>query len=294
MTITFKQFLDEAVLQRWESEDVELEQAIKVLNQDYKRGIGAIANGAILFRGDRTMSSISFVDTTNSVRTSRDTNNLYQLMFDASKEMQHIPSRTNSLICTTSAAYALDYGTVNVVVPIDGSTVAYCKDHHDIFFTSIRTRLTNGSLSIEGLCYEIENILSDVGLKLDAAEGEFKFTSISEIDRYLTRKNPSEIIKGAESLNQGELMKVLSRCPDNKKFTAMSTALMTPDTLGVGTFRYGAGIDTPQAFTDKGVECWVSGKCAIIPGETFRSIVNTMVEMNMPVHENVIKSLKHL
>ena len=294
MTISFKQFVNEQVLVSWKTEDASLEDAINILNARCKDGLKAIANGTLLFRGDdRPSKNIQFVDTTGSARTSRDTNNIYQLMFDASDKMKNIPSRTNSLICTTSSHYAKTYGDVDVLVPFDGSTVAYSTKVHDIFNTTVVSNVILKRIRISLLSHNIGEIIKRLGFTLP--DNQFNFRDITEIDKFLTNKSPSRILTGfagyTDIFDPGEVLKIVSRCPDDKKFTALSSAIITPEGADVSTFKYGNELTIPKAHSSTGVECWVSGKVAVIPLSIFKSIVETMIRINMPVHKRVIKSL---
>ena len=294
MTISFKQFVNEQVLVSWKTEDASIEDAINILNARCKDGLKAIANGTLLFRGDnRPSKNIQFVDTAGSARTSKDTNNVYQLMFDASDKMKNIPSRTNSLICTTSSPYAKTYGDVAVLVPFDGSAVAYSTKWHDIFATTVVSSVILKRIHMSTLSYNVGEILKRLGFTLP--DDEFDFKDIAEIDKFLTNKSPSKILAGfagyTDFFDAGEVLKILSRCPDDKKFTALSSAIITPEGVDVSTFKYGDELTIPKAHSSTGVECWVSGKVAVIPLSIFKSIVETMIRINMPVHKRVIKSL---
>ena len=145
--ISFKQFIQEPLLEKtlvskaWEVKKLKTKAAIQYLNDHCKDGLAAIANGGVIYRSfikpPGKTGKILMLDSTESKRTSRDSNNLYQLMFDVSKSMADVPSRSSSFICSTSiATVSAMGGSMYAIVPLDGTTIAVSSDD-DIFETSI-------------------------------------------------------------------------------------------------------------------------------------------------------------
>lgn len=137
--ISFKQFLEstqitEATVNPWDVKKIEVDKAIDLLNTHCKQGLRAIKNGGMLYRGFGTRGvaakkhDFQVIDTSNSLRTSRDYDNAYMLLMAAAKHTKDIPNRSNSLICSSSYLTALDYagdGGVKAVIPFDGAKIAY-------------------------------------------------------------------------------------------------------------------------------------------------------------------------
>lgn len=154
--ITFKEFLAEAakkkdklpanVVSKWDKEDLSIEKMIEMVNANCRESLRAIQQpSGLLFRGFNTLPGPKgqpvFLDSSSAFRTSRDSNNIYQLLMDRSPEMQQkgIPSRSKSFICITDRANAAIHGGddgVYVMLPYNGTTVAYTASD-DIFNSSI-------------------------------------------------------------------------------------------------------------------------------------------------------------
>lgn len=154
--ITFKEFLTEAakkkdrlpvnVVSKWGKEDLSIEKMIEMVNANCRESLRAIQQpSGLLFRGFGTLPGPKgkpvFLDSSSAFRTSRDSNNIYQLLMDRSPEMQQkgIPSRSKSFICITDRANAGIHGGDNgvyVMLPYNGTTVAYTASD-DIFNSRI-------------------------------------------------------------------------------------------------------------------------------------------------------------
>lgn len=145
--ITFKQYLEEAIISKWDVKDTSVKKAVEYLNANCKDGLKAIKNNGVLFRGSNlyTEKGFAIIDSSKGARTSRDSNNMYQLMMDNSVALNAFPKRTHSLICTTDANIAASYGNVNIIIPIDGTQLALA-DTNDFFNNQIRSNLYSGDI----------------------------------------------------------------------------------------------------------------------------------------------------
>lgn len=133
MRITFKQFLADSIIKSATYTTLEVQHAVEFLNKNARSGLKSISNGSIMWRGfgyNHIASDEMWtkVDTSTLHRTSRDTNNVYQLLMDNSDLLRDYPSRTKSLFCTTSLHHARDYTTGGkmpyAVIPVDGTKIA--------------------------------------------------------------------------------------------------------------------------------------------------------------------------
>ena len=167
---SFKEFLTntifEAIAVKWDISEKRTDDAIKILNTHCKQGLLAIKKGGLLWRGfgkqlTRSSPDFHFIDTTNSLRTSRDYDNAYMLLMNASKHLSDYPSRSNSLICTTDIQSAQGYSssgaTAWAVIPFDGAKIAYAEGYPD--FNEVSSS---------------KSILSDIGLTDTLAEIHLK------------------------------------------------------------------------------------------------------------------------
>jgi hypothetical protein len=191
---TFKQFLSEAIVKSWSSYNVLTDDAINLLNTHCKDGLKAIANNGLLYRGDKSFSG-DFVslDLSDMVRTSRDSNNLYQLMMDNSTSLSSFPKRSNSLICSTSVTGARNYSTnVYAIIPYD-NTMIVVGEQDDFpetkyasgMFKNISLNDFGYALGGPGTCF-----LSV--LRIDRNAGN-QYTDLAKIDSALSKATPEEI-----------------------------------------------------------------------------------------------------
>lgn len=191
--VSFKQFLTEAAVKKWKVSPLEVKKAIDFLNTNCKDGLAAISNGGIIFRGfgdsiTKTGKSFAQVDATDAVRTSRDTNNVYQLMMDSSPAMADTPKRSKSFICSTSFVASSEYGATYVMVPYDGTQVAVAAVS-DIFKQQIRSSIYSG---------DPENISGDWGAFFVAIgarkNGRGQFVSAADLNAVMAKYTPEELV----------------------------------------------------------------------------------------------------
>jgi hypothetical protein len=186
---TFKQFLAEAVVKSWDVKSVKLEDAINFLNTYCKDGLKAVQNGGLMFRGDSKLTKdFQIIDTTKSLRTSRDSNNAYQLMMDNSTSLTGYPSRSNSLICSSSIWTALEHGEAVVIIPVDGTRVAV-SSKDDFFNVKFKGNRIVGTIDINEF---FENILFFFkGTGVNTKNG--KFQDINAINSAMKNFTPEEL-----------------------------------------------------------------------------------------------------
>lgn len=197
--ITFKQYLSEDVLteamvKKWFSKPVDVETAISVLNSSAKLGLEAIKNGGLIYRGFKGESSpksgFMAFDSSTGKRTSRDTNNLYQLMMGDSKKMTDYPDRSHSFICTTYIGTAEKYGDffgAYVMVPLDGTKIAMSAVD-DIF---------NQQMKIRGFYVGSPDAISDLSkffMSFGAKMNGSKWTDSAQIKAALKGASPEKIL----------------------------------------------------------------------------------------------------
>lgn len=125
------------------TEELSVEQTIEYLNKYCKDGLKAISTGGLLLRGmpKSGIEKMAVVDTSNMLRTSKDSDNFYQLAMDTSPILKNFPKRSNSFICTTSITTASSYGLsdqfhIMLIIPVDGTKVAVANKP-DIFSSKI-------------------------------------------------------------------------------------------------------------------------------------------------------------
>lgn len=209
MSTTFKEFLDqqllEGVAKGWDVEKKSVEEAIALLNKLGKNGLQSIANGSVLWRGwskgVEGKQKFAVIDTTNSLRTSRDYDNAYMLLMNASKHFKDIPSRSNSLICSTNYHDANAYSGSNAptaVIPLDGTKVAFIPHVDDFNNVELHSKSAE-KLNINGTFtgvtmnpfFKAIAVPSEVKNKYGSKEKEF--TNHAVLDAAMKKFSPIEL-----------------------------------------------------------------------------------------------------
>jgi hypothetical protein len=294
--ISFKEFLSEAAIKKWDVKKTSLDGIIKLLNAQYKDGLNAIANGSVLYRGFGNMNKkeaegYKIINTTNAIRTSRDTNNLYQLCMDHSSALAQYPKRSNSLICSTRMSGADSFGRINVIVPIDGTKVAVCGSK-DMFDTMIESSYYDSN-NVESFGDHLKYALT--ALKYPKLA---QYTDIAAIDAFLTNVNPSRIAEvfDTNGFDMGSIQKLTNNCAEDKKMTAIASAIMTPKSLDLKLLPYGGVLPTSgdgSGHEMNGNEAWFSGKAVAIDLETFAGILIEMQKLKMPIGKKVMVDMSY-
>lgn len=212
--ITFKEYLSEAqtnIVKPWKSEELKAADAIKLMNSKARGGLLAVANGGLLFRGFKkppgSKNIITKMDASTGERTSRDTDNLYQLMMATSDSMQEYPSRGKSLICSTSYGEAENYGWVYVLVPFDETEVAV-SSKHDIFAQQVSTPIYKGDL--QDISADYSHFFSSV-IGTDTKV----FNDAALLNKSLSKFSAEELVLMFDIQNYGKDIEFVS--PENKQ-----------------------------------------------------------------------------
>ena len=270
--ISFKDFLSEDKVVAWKVKELSLKKIINMLNAECSDGLKAIHNGSILYRGfskgRKEASGFQFIDTTKAERTSRDTNNLYQLMMDNSEALKGYPKRKNSLICATRLDTADGYGHLRIIIPFNGTKVAALDSYSDIFNIHLKSPIYKKG--VRDLCNDVEGVLSDMYFPDDD-----RYDNIGKINNFLAKKSITDVIDefvhSADSgANRALIEKTLKAAPKNERFTALSTLVMTPESIGVQLYTYG---DVLPVQKKVGVEAWFSGKALSMDLDIFCDIL---------------------
>ena len=317
--ITFRQFLmNEDVVTSWEKQEVEIEHAYKMIMSECKDAFDTLCDtGVGLYRGDKVrQEDVAVIDTSKAERTSKDTNNLYQLMMDTSPEMKKVPSRTKSLICSTSLDTAKHYGIPYVVLPFDGTTLAYVPKTIDFIRAYVKSPLV--SAEIDDIGFYVARFLREADIRR-GADGGKQYTDAAYLDKKLGEfsldeffikwlqvnptieyfKNESnegvlsnyakaeKYIKDKSNLtSEGKMVyDTLARLDSKKRFTGVCGEIITPFTVGIK-------LTHVDGLPSSSQEVWFSGKCMMIDAETFAGIVlKEKIDKGESVHNTVLTRL---
>jgi hypothetical protein len=333
--ITFKRYLEEelvseSVIKPWSiiKKGASINIVMSLLNTHAKEGwLKAVQNGGMIYRGfDEKPAKADYliIDSSTGERTSKDSNNLYQLMLSASTEMKEFADRSKSFICSSSKEIAEAYGYPYVMVPFDGTflTVSEVSDFFDQMITSpiFMDKISD--------MHKISDFLISAGAKKTSN----KFMNVAEIDSqlgkltpeslmlrwdlFVTRRslkfkdekfqkiydkiNPSfdgflsqeeinnlktlepEITAGRFTTSSESLDYVykLFKSSKNKRFTALSSVIMTPKSTKLSLVKYGEPLK-------RHIECWFSGKSIVISWPLFSKILSNLKEQGVPIHNSL-------
>lgn len=336
--ITFKQYLSEdvlteAMIKKWFTKGVDVDTAMSVLNTYAKDGLKAIKNGGLVYRGfsHKPDGNGAFVamDSSTGKRTSRDTDNLYQLMLGASSALSEYADRSNSFICSTFRSTAASYGNAFVMVPLDGTNIVMSK-HSDYFNQSFSSPIYDGSP--DGM-YDLSQFIMSAGVKR-SKNGDF--TDAKEIDVALSKLSPEALLLRWDifvsianlRFKVQKYMDMYSDLEiDSHKFTEKEQKIIDAleQELVAGRFsmitkdlrevyelfktnknkRFTAlatAIMTPTSAgltlvrygepLKRNVECWFSGKCIAISYPVFAQILARLEEQDFPIDEKVLSDWK--
>jgi hypothetical protein len=330
---TFKEFLSEAVIKKWKINNLTVKKAIKILNTNCKQGLMAIKNDGLIYRGftgtgDLDKSDINFIDTSKSARTSRDTNNFYQLAMDASRNLSEYPSRTKSLICSTDFDTTSSYGTSFVIIPFDGVKVAY----------GTQSDFLNSYIGIPGdKSLDIHSVTSNLARLFNMLNSSMpkKVTEIKFLDSIMAKFSPELLTIALTSVVNTSMIKPKSKSfnanllgsvgwlnsivkfnykSEEKDILAIAEYLKNNSTgtkdgdFYLNLFRTAP---TNKRFTELAtawfkpkeikislvdfgnklpmeVECWVSGKAIVISETLFAEILVELEKLKYPIHRNVL------
>ncbi len=198
--ITFKTFLQEnrKIVASWTNKNATLSEALEFLRGYDESQIEDIVRGNILFRGfsGKPLSQGSggaFIDSSAGYRLSKDTNNAYMVLMDASKSLSDVPSRSKSLICTPSMSYASEFGWVHCIIPAPDTKIAYLdqKDFFDSQFYLTPMGLHH-SINVSDLSADINKIFKILGSRSRNAQTD-PYKTISEINAYFSGCTDDEI-----------------------------------------------------------------------------------------------------
>lgn len=275
----FSEYLVEKAVVKWDSRSVKVDEAIDLLNRHCKMGLKAISSGGLLYRGFKHGTKINsmVINPSTGERTSKDTNNLYQLMMDNSKALKDYPKRGKSLICSSSLLEAESYGSAMVIVPFDGTMVA-CGGEDDFISTDIGAVVDHQTL--DDMSQVIETILGNIGFKIDRS-GQFR--DIKVLNDFVNDHKEEFIDEWKEYFGSD----ISSYVDGAQPFTSLSSKLMTPNNLEIYLEKFGDELNF-------NIECWFSGPCVAIDTKVFAEILLALKDSNHKIHKRIDKEFSDL
>ena len=286
--ISFKQFVNEAVISPWEVSPGKHAEAVKWLeanaSEELKRGL-------LIYRGfDKSsggLSSISFIDSSTGERTSTGSNNVYQLMMDSSTGMKDIPSRSKSFICSDDWEMARAYGKLYLMFPLKGTTVAVGSSGDYLVSTMIDSPLD----SLAGKHASISELSKLIGSRLKVSDEsrssiDFKMTK-DKLESHLSSMSNEQIwdaIRIPKDVQEGKLNKLVKS--GRTAFEAFCDSYVTPESMSVEVHNYGS-----KAIPKDEREMWFSGKALVIQEDVFVEMLPALTD-SMDISKYILNRYK--
>ncbi len=133
-------------------------------HRDLQTAITAYNQGRVIYRGVHFYDGNMFYQPmmASGARPSSGTKNYYVLITDNVPEWQSFPTRSSSIIATTDADHAQDYGLGFVVLPFGDPVIAQCPAEDFWYSFSSLEKLEMESL--EDLAYALDDLTALYGL----------------------------------------------------------------------------------------------------------------------------------
>jgi hypothetical protein len=243
--------------------------------------LSALKNGGIIYRGSskssRDLSSprapkLSYIDSSTGIRTSKDTDNVYQLMMAISRPLNKagIPDRSKSLICSTSLTSASSYGAVSVVVPVgknSSSLITFC-DKRD--FLNRDVNFFGREVPLDYLSDKLFVFMNRVGTHtLPLANRYESVVSLHQFQETIAKAPIDDVIdafvRTFPNASVTYIREFVTRNHSNLT-QAIADEVFTPDSLNLSVANYGDKLPESK-------ECWFSGKAFLVPIELFKAVV---------------------
>lgn len=192
--ISFKQFISEAdgkwVVDEHPSDNVDNTIArLDSFCPGWEKLVES-SSSELLYRGfiGGLPTRVVSIDSTDSFRTSRDTNNAYQLLIDSSSSTKKFASRSRSIICTTALKTARIYSNSNyqniyVIFPKMGQSLT-CSEQADFIDHKLKHF---GNRDLDTFSMKMGYIFTWLGAKMDE---NGRYTDRSAIAKVLSSVDP--------------------------------------------------------------------------------------------------------
>lgn len=282
--ISFKEFLVEKKVRSWDINIIDVKKAISLLNANCREGLQAISTGGLLYRGFKHKSAVMTIDTSLGARTSRDTNNIYQVMMEVSGALRDYPKRSQSLICSTDSQEASTYGAVMVIIPFDGTELVV-SNHFDFLYNDVRGKLVEIGDDIDRLTDKVYFVLRALGLP---KRGQYTVDDVPRFNQLIEGNLEGFIYEWNHYFETSErVMRKFAEQNKGRVFEALCDEICTPKSLKLKKQMFGTGVK-------RNVECWFSGKCVAIDIRLFAGIIHALKQNGHKIHPRVWVDLEHM
>lgn len=301
--------LFEAVLHSALYTKLSVNEAQSTLAAHCKESYKAISTGGVLFRGDLTVGSdFALIDTTSLKRTSRDTDNGYQLIMDNAKALASVPKRSGSLICTTSAKTAEGYGHAYALIPFDGIKIAV-SDTADFIYQDVIDQLGKSAYLLSELAGVSTTLPDELKVSLETLSvaqllcNVFEVNSVQKLKQHLAKKLvgfESDTDVNSSTLDEATVAGAIEVLIDKYNFSyeekdALENLIQAKPKLRLRAFasslvfnRSDLGLKIVLAgkqIVGSDVECWFSGSAVAISLKEFKSLLNKLEASGLQINQ---------
>lgn len=266
---SFKEYLLEAAKgKKPVYSEVEVKDAIKILNKYCKDALWMLNKNMPLYRADRAMmkstlnSGFSLADSSLTTRQSENTSNFYTIILDNIPSRKDFPKRSKSFIGSRSITRAQNYGRSNVVImiPYDGVKIgAVNKD--DMWDTKINVH--NSIRRIESYNWVWERFFN--ALEKNSVKKKLNWQFFEKLDKALREKNPKTL-----DVFNDEFCENTTRKIDTTHFLKDIDDAYSPRATGHTCH---TTENLPRIMSSS--EVWVEGQCVLISEEMWNDLLRT-------------------
>lgn len=232
------------------------------INRDCSEILERYKSGEVkLYRGDYSFGDAEFgiIDPRNSIRPSRNTNNLTTALIAQSEawRKEGIPMRHKSVIMSCGRDYASGYGTLYEVYPMDGAKMAWgdAQDHWDCYSNGITEIFgTNSLLNVDGVNYLLSQCVKGLLNKHISSDASEVLQLLSEMDDVVESEG---VNAAAESIDYHRGAKEnFKKIVEFGGFLKMAQTYIDPRLNGIEAHRINGTIYPPE-----GHETWTDYPC---------------------------------
>ena len=252
--------LREGIVKSWDVKPLDLDP-IEALSKYCKSAETMIANGTVLWRGDAG-HKLKLIDPRTGIRTSKSSDNFYQQLMDASSHLKSYPSRSNSLICSSSKKVAEGYASggnsLYAVFPVDGTEIAVHPSDDFLYH----------EIDVFGVQTELSSLAARVNLNVKLPFERIKFMTLDEIEKSIDYS----------AITNKTLMSRFALQNRGKFLQALADKIMTPENLQISLVKPGDPLPRLS-------ECWFSNRAVMMSDRLFNDVIREFSRKKLKIHD---------
>lgn len=242
-----------------------LKGKVEILVEKHAPWYDLYDNDKAIYRGikhkdaRKVNQDIYIINPSEHNRHSLDTNNIYTLIMDNSTEWEDFPSRSNSIICTSSKDYASMFGEVYRVIPLNRNAEFGICDTKDIFDAFVGLKYINDNIDTP----------SDLDRYLDRTFvlPNGRITNYFELKKLLTKENLDLIYKDNTETHSGMTIAQFDEIVEEYgSYLYYLEKLMDPYDNGFSLEEYSQDNENLNYLSksSEGHELWTESECLLV------------------------------